>query len=64
MYIDSSNMVNDFMSDANYSPRARLTPVVTSPHYNEGDLSPRRMFTQSSSQSRLLPTYSLSIHLM
>lgn len=51
-------MMNDYVSESSYSPRPRLTPLASSPRYAETDLSPRRSFTQSTSQSRLLGTYS------
>lgn len=58
MYMDSSNMMNDYVSESSYSPRPRLTPLASSPRYAETDLSPRRSFAQSTSQSRLMGTYS------
>lgn len=64
MYVDSSNMVNDFVSESGYSPRPRLTPLATSPHYNDNDLSPRRGFGQSTSQSRLLGSFHSSVNIM
>ena len=46
--------MNDFLSDAGYSPRPQLSPI-SSP-YAESDLSPRRMY----SQPRLLSAYVFS----
>lgn len=46
--------MNDFLSDAGYSPRPQLSPI-SSP-YAESDLSPRRMY----SQPRLLSAYAFS----
>ena len=61
LYMDSMNMMNDFISESSYSPRPRLSPLTTtSPRYTESELSPRRSFVPSSSQSRLLSSYDLS----
>lgn len=62
LYMDSMNMMNDFISESSYSPRPRLSPLTTttSPRYTESELSPRRSFVPSTSQSRLLSTYNLS----
>ena len=55
------NMMNDFISETSYSPRPRLSPLATaSPRYTDSELSPRRSFVPSSSQSRLLSSYDLS----
>ena len=54
-------MMNDFISETSYSPRPRLSPLATaSPRYTDSELSPRRSFVPSSSQSRLLSSYDLS----
>ena len=61
LYMDSMNMMNDFISETSYSPRPRLSPLATaSPRYTDSELSPRRSFVPSTSQSRLLSTYNLS----
>ena len=61
LYMDSMNMMNDFISETSYSPRPRLSPLATaSPRYTDSELSPRRSFVPSSSQSRLLSSYDLS----
>ncbi|KAK8806494.1 hypothetical protein WA588_003061 [Blastocystis sp. NMH] len=52
--------MNDFLSDAGYSPRPQLSPI-SSP-YAESDLSPRRMYSQprllSANEPRLQRTLS------
>lgn len=59
MYGENGVMMNDFMSDSGYSPRARYSPVPTSP-YIDADISPRRLLgVQSSASNAFMMPYSL-----
>ena len=59
MYGENGVMMNDFMSDSGYSPRARYSPVPTSP-YIDADISPRRLLgVQSSASNSFMMPYSL-----
>lgn len=53
MYGENGVMMNDFMSDSGYSPRAHYSPVPTSP-YVDADISPRRILGVQSSASNCL----------
>ena len=59
MYGENGVMMNDFMSDSGYSPRAHYSPVPTSP-YIDADISPRRLLgVQSSASNSFMMPYLL-----